>query len=461
MNWTRWFVLSLAAALLTGCAGGGGGGSDILSPTSTGGTGTTGGGGSGGNGAGSGGTLVVRPTSLNDIGDSSNPPGTGWFNSFTSAVNDAGLVTGDSGSYVFYWDSKTPAAGMILVGNHDTRTMVKYNSDPLNWGYATMISPNGVIIGYSTTTSDRNNAKKRGFVYDVSSGSFYDLPTLGTASDIFFSHPVDISGNDLIALTVEGSPEDAADKKKHACIYDFRGTSVECGFLEDEAAKSSEAKGVNNEGWLTYTSADRGYWGHASFGSGSLGTMDGKPLIPVDINNSVTPDTNNKPRPHIVGNAGDLGFFWEAGVAYPIGAPNQGKFEVVGMNDRDQVIVNNGGKAFIWKLVDGRGSFTELGHLGGGTAFATAINNNGEVIGYSTTGETYSHGGLSQAVYRGFLWSNGKIHDLGTHSNFYPYMFDPSYPFSKANHLNNNGDVIGISQSINGSHRGFIRFATP
>jgi probable HAF family extracellular repeat protein len=61
------------------------------------------------------------------------------------------------------------------------------------------------------------------------------------------------------------------------------------------------------------------------------------------------------------------------------------------LNDRGQVV----GDAFLWE----NGKVRDLGSLGKGNTFATAINERGQVVG--TSGQ------------RAFLWENGKMRDLG------------------------------------------------
>lgn len=77
--------------------------------------------------------------------------------------------------------------------------------------------------------------------------------------------------------------------------------------------------------------------------------------------------------------------------------------------------------AFLWQ----NGEMTNLGSLGGTCTNATAINNRGQIIGYSFL--------AGDAVFHPFLWERGKLVDLGAGGGRQ----------GAAQHLNEAGDIVG------------------
>ncbi len=155
-------------------------------------------------------------------------------------------------------------------------------------------------------------------------------------------------------------------------------------------------------------------------------------------------------------NAGDCtashGFFWSDGVLSDLellAAGDKGNFsQSFSMNDQDECVgistYNELGasgeplyRAVVWK----NRQIVDLGTLGGKQSLAHAINNRGQIVGWSlnqTPAETniwedypFPFGTQQRAV----LWNNGVIQDLGTLGG----------PSAWAMELNEQGQVIGQS----------------
>jgi probable HAF family extracellular repeat protein len=99
-------------------------------------------------------------------------------------------------------------------------------------------------------------------------------------------------------------------------------------------------------------------------------------------------------------------------------------------NNRGQVVGGRyvkdvrGCKAFLYK----DGMMKNLGTLGGSNSNAESINENGQIVGDSTIGE-------SNFIFHAFLYEDGKMKDLGTLGGTNSFAYG----------INNNGQVVGIS----------------
>ncbi|TAN05604.1 MAG: hypothetical protein EPN38_10595 [Rhodanobacteraceae bacterium] len=86
-------------------------------------------------------------------------------------------------------------------------------------------------------------------------------------------------------------------------------------------------------------------------------------------------------------------------------------------------------RPFVWSVWDRK--MRDLGTLGGACAMASAINNRGEVVGYSTL--------VDNSTLHPFLWTaKGGMRDLGTLGG----------PYAHANASNDRGEVIGYSTML-------------
>src|SRR5262249_50962089 len=129
---------------------------------------------------------------------------------------------------------------------------------------------------------------------------------------------------------------------------------------------------------------------------------------------------------------------WKAGVIQDLGTLGGPDAMALGINEKGQIIGDSytdyepspacsfpgftalTTNSFLWE----RGRMVNLGSLGGTCMGASAINNRGEVVGYS-----FLEG---DALFHPFLWEGGQLRDLGTRGNV-----------GAAITLNELGDAVG------------------
>lgn len=107
--------------------------------------------------------------------------------------------------------------------------------------------------------------------------------------------------------------------------------------------------------------------------------------------------------------------------------------------------INNNGQIVGWAKIEGdrhaflysNGAFSDLGTLGGDSSFGTGVNDAGQVVGYAETATKTPHA---------FLYDNGNKIDLGT------LGADKSY----ATGINNGGQVVGYSDVSAGVTHAFL-----
>jgi probable HAF family extracellular repeat protein len=128
------------------------------------------------------------------------------------------------------------------------------------------------------------------------------------------------------------------------------------------------------------------------------------------------------------------GFKWDKGTLTNLGA-----IAPVAVNNHDQIagntIVVGFGPTHGALLQDS--ALTDLGTLGGEMSRVSALNNRGQIVGFSTTATGDTHG---------FLWDPGTMTDLGTLGG----------PSSQAIAVNEHGQVAGNSVTAGGATHGFL-----
>lgn len=183
-----------------------------------------------------------------------------------------------------------------------------------------------------------------------------------------------------------------------------------------------------------YANPPSGYYHAYLYSSGTmtdLGSL-GSHSYPAAINNSR----------QVVGWA-NAGTCYHAFLATTTGMQDLGTLggscsQATGINDNGDVIgwaqdASNQQRAFVYR----NGTMTDLGTLGGTFANAVSINGSGVITGWSyTTGNQSIHA---------FRYSGGVMSDLGVINSQ-----------SRSNDINDAGDVVGWTNSIEGSQTGFL-----
>jgi probable HAF family extracellular repeat protein len=136
----------------------------------------------------------------------------------------------------------------------------------------------------------------------------------------------------------------------------------------------------------------------------------------------------------VVGSSGSVPFLWNATTGMQLLETLGLGGSAMGINDSGQVVGNSGDTAVLWNPGEAPQDLGTLGgsELGGYVSGATAINNAGQVVGWSLTN-------VRPGPTHAFLWSPGSgMKDLGA----FPYATN-----SYATGINNSGVVVGYVQN--------------
>ena len=261
-----------------------------------------------------------------------------------------------------------------------------------------------------------------------------DLGTLGGTSS--FAWGINDSGQ------VVGWSYTAENAATHAVLWQ-NGTMTDLGAL---GGSWSAAVAINSAGQVVGFSYPAGtaqravLWQNGTVTE--LGTLGGTHSSAIGINDAGQVVGWSSPE----GNVGYHAVLWQGGTTRDLGTLGGTSSNAYGINDAGQIVgrsqtAGDGGySAVLWQnatMKSGSGTITDLGTLGGSWSEAHAINEAGQIVGWSTT-----VAGEPRAV----LWHNGTMTELGTLGGTQSQALD----------INEAGQIVGWSTTAAGEPRAVL-----
>jgi probable HAF family extracellular repeat protein len=370
----------------------------------------------------------------------------GGKSSSADAINDAGQLIGESyttsgSEHAFFWD---PESGMIDLGT--------FGGDE---SCTSAINSAGQVVGSSETASGDGHA----FIWDSKNGMI-DLGTLGgrTSGAFAINNAGQVAGWSRYSI-------DSDDF--HAFLWDSASGMIDLGTL---GGSRSWASGINDAGQVVGGSET----GKTTIWSGRVRNVEH--IFLWDSNDGMT-DLGY--RGDIIGitgfnNTGQVAgwsrnekfraFLWDSTNGFrDIGTLGGNHSRACGINDAGQVIGESNKTAdvesyyaFLWDSTSG---MTEIGRLGdlfswalGSRARPHAINNTGQVVGWSARGHEFFGQGHA------FYWdrNNGmiKLSKLLRSKSGWKRLII-------AEDINNRGQIVGYGETASGENHAFLMTPVP
>ncbi len=190
---------------------------------------------------------------------------------------------------------------------------------------------------------------------------------------------------------------------------------------------TSEAHGINDAGQVVGNSNSQAF----IYSGGSMNPLsnatDAYTAFGINIHGQVACITPSK------------AYIWDDGVVTDIGT--FGGYTIArDINDDGYVVGHSyfeGGIGEHHAYIYVNGNMTDLGTLGGNWSHGNTINNQGQIVGNSITGNEEE---------RAFLYEKWGMSDLGTLGGVHSYATD----------INNNGQIVGYAQNSDNNTRAYL-----
>jgi probable HAF family extracellular repeat protein len=280
----------------------------------------------------------------------------GGTTSFANDLNDRGDVVG-------YSDVGETISHAVLWSDGEMTDLGTLGGGPRDSSVASAVNERGQIAGFATVDVDSGDFSLHAVLWR--DGEIVDLGTLGGAE----SMATDINDRgEVVGLSATATGE------THAFLW-RRGRMLDLGTPEGEIF--SMAKAINNRGQVVGAGSpvpfvwQRGVWSNLPAAPGTEASAE-----------------DNNDRGHVAGIviggvAVNRAVVWQGGLPVDLGFPEDEGSQALAINNRDQIAgVSFLTGAFVWD----RGRITRLPSLVG-LASAVAINERGQVAGYSPTQE--------------------------------------------------------------------------
>jgi probable HAF family extracellular repeat protein len=351
----------------------------------------------------------------------------GGRESWAYDISDRGQIVGGSDtkteyvSHGFLWENGKMRDLGVLKGME--------RSSPLD------INERGQIVGMSgTVVSTGVGGEGHAFLWEK--GKMRDL---GTLAGDRWSEAVGINDRGQVIGYSWTKELDWEDPQAHAFLW-ADGRMQAFGALSGDTF--SQPVAINERGQVIGVSWRRrkGWYAvkHAFLWENGkmlrLGTLGGDESEPTAINErghivGRSSRTSNIP----AGNEPDWhAFLWEKGRMRDLGTlPGGTSSKALEINDRAQIVGESETKrssshAFLWE----KGKMRDLGAIGGAGSYVTAINIQGQILGYSLRFPAHS-----DPLRRDFLWQRGKAIPLWKSFEF--------ESLTSANAFNEKGQIVG------------------